>query len=123
MPLYPNQVGAIPSLTRHIPFQVFETTDTVVDGSKSIAVALPSRSGQHIVLAMEVLFPTAAPTTVNYQLEVASVNLESRFYTIGPAMTNVNGGIIFETNITVRFARVIAVDADVQVVNAFLSIN
>ena len=124
MPLYANQVGAIPSLVRHVPFEVFNAQDTpIADGAASIAVALPSRSGQHIVIAMEVFFPNVAPTAVEYRLEVASVNEDSRFYTIGPAMTILGGGIEFVTNITVRFARVLAVDADVVDVNALISIN
>ena len=124
MPFYTNQVGAIPSLVRHVPFEVFNSQDTPIpDGTASMAVALPSRSGQHIVIAMEVFFPNVAPTVVNYRLEVASVNEDSRFYTIGPAMVLNGGGIEFVTNITVRFARVLAVDADTEDVNAFLSIN
>lgn len=109
--------GVIQSLSRYrIPALVINAT-VMTDGQKTEAVALPpTPDGRGISVAFEVLF-ASAPSTVDYQLQVAFDNIDAEFFDNGSSMTANDGGITTINNVVGRFARVIANDADIRAVS------
>lgn len=120
MPLWTN-VGAITALTRSVPFTLLDE-EVVVDTNTSIAVAVPPRSGQFQSLTFTIAFGGVV-TSVDYQLQVALLNVDAEFYDVGPSMTDIDGGKITVNDLNVNFARIIANDADVQEVTALIQSN
>ena len=108
--------GIIQALSKwRIPATVMTAT-AMTDGQETEAVALPpTPDGRALTVAFEILFGSA-PTTVDYQLQVAIDNLDASFFDIGSSMTATGGGIVTTANVVGRFARVIANDADTETV-------
>ena len=108
--------GSIQALSRwRIPALVMDAT-VMTNGQETEAVALPpTPDGRGLDLAFEVIF-AAAPSTVDYQLQVAMDNVDAEFFDIGSSMTANGGGITVVNNVVARFARVIANDADTKAV-------
>lgn len=109
-------VGSMRALSRHrIPALVMDAT-VMTDGQETEAVALPQNiNGQALTIGFEVIF-AAAPSTVDYQLQIAMDNIDAEFFDIGSSMTATGGGIVTTANVVARFARVIANDADTKAV-------
>ena len=111
MPLY-DQDAIVKGLMRMVPHQVLN--ETMSDGEKSEAVAIAPRSGQAINITMDIRFTGGTPTSVEFQLQVAISNNDSRFRDLGPPMTDTDGGKITVTDVNAKFARILAVDADTE---------
>ena len=111
----------VKGLMTGVPVAVFDA-EVPTDGQESQAVALPFRKGKSLNLTLAVKF-ASAPTTVDYQLQVAMNNVDAEYQDLGTAITATGGGQITVADVVARFARVQAVDADVEAVTAELMVN
>lgn len=113
----PVWTAALPiiALKQGIPTTVFDA-ETLSDNDESQAVAIPpDGNNRGADLTFTIIFG-AAPTTVSYQLQVALNNVDAEYFDLGTPITDVAGGKTTIIGVVARFARIKAVDADVQTV-------
>ena len=116
MPLWSATATPI-ALTRGVPVTVFDA-ESLSDAEESIAVAIPTDgTTRGADLTFTIVFGSA-PTTVDYQLQVALNNVDAEYYDLGSPITATAGGKLTVSGVVARFARVKAVDADVQTVTS-----
>ncbi len=119
MPLW-TATGAITLANKNTPITVFDA-ESLSDDETSIAVALPvDGNTQGNDVTFQVLFGST-PTLVDYLIQVALENLDASFFDIvGSNMTDTDGGKVTITGVVARFARIKAVDADIQTVTGLI---
>lgn len=121
MPLW-SASARITKLSSGRPVTVFDA-EVLSDGNKSSAVALPpSPSGQGLDISYRISF-ASAPSTVDFNLQIAMNNVEAEFVDSGDAITSTSGGLVIVPNVVARFARLIAVDADTKAVTGEIMVN
>ncbi len=115
--------GVITLITKNTPVTVFDG-ESLSDGEESIALALPNDGyTKGIDITFQILFGST-PSTVDYLLQVALVNLDASFFDVaGSNMTATAGGKVTVNGVVAKFARIKAVDADTQTVTGILMVG
>ena len=122
MPLW-NTGGDRFTLIPGEPKTVFDG-EVLSDNDESISVALPGSSGTRggLDIMWQVTF-ASAPTTVDYRLQVAMTDEDAQYFDTGPSMTATAGGAVTIGDVVANFARIKAVDADVQAATAKIMVR
>lgn len=111
----------VTGLMSGVPVPVFDT-EALSDGNESQAVALPQRKVS-LDLTWDITFVSGTPTTVDYRLQVALENVDAEYRDLGATITSTGGGKVTLNGVVARFARLIAVDADVETVKGQIMVN
>jgi hypothetical protein len=112
----PDWTATLPvlGLMSGTPVKVWDA-ESLTDDDASQAVALPPRD--ELDLTWDIVFGST-PTTVDYRLQVAINNVDAEYYDLGTTITSTAGGKVTVNGVVARFARIHAVDADVETVTA-----
>lgn len=105
----------VKGLMSGVPVTVFDA-ETLSDNNESQAVAIPLKK-EGVSLTWTVLFGST-PTTVDYRLQVALNNVDAEYFDLGTTITDTAGGKVTVDGVVARFARIKAVDADVETVTS-----